>query len=284
MKILNKEKFKEFIAKESGISKEELEKKIEETKKKFPVISEDGLLLFICDELKVDRTKYVEELKIKDISFGHHNIKVVARVKKAHTIARENSPFILRLLLDDSTGEIWAEISGEKAKEYENIAINECVQIERAYVSERRNNIVLIVGEKGSIEKKEDCDLPPVKENVKKILQLETNERANVYGQVERVFPKTSEKSPHSFLMKDETSKIRIVDWKNHQDIKEGMYVKVENARVKENNGRKELHVDTFSRIVLNPPGYKLTDCNRNACFFVLYLLNQWSIRVIKVS
>ena len=62
-----------------------------------------------------------------------------------------------------------------------------------------------------------------------------------------------------SFLIGDETGTIRVVCWGDKaqavNEIKEGDVVKVVSAYVKENNGRKEIHLNDKSKLLLNPPG-----------------------------
>lgn len=61
-----------------------------------------------------------------------------------------------------------------------------------------------------------------------------------------------------SFLIADETSSIRIVLWGSQTDklkeLEKGMVVKVQFAYVKDNQGRKEVHLRDNSNIILNPP------------------------------
>ena len=62
-----------------------------------------------------------------------------------------------------------------------------------------------------------------------------------------------------SFLMADETGKIRVVMWGSQADninnIKEGTIVKIIGSYVKENNSYKELHINEKSKIIIDPPG-----------------------------
>ncbi len=62
-----------------------------------------------------------------------------------------------------------------------------------------------------------------------------------------------------SFIIGDETDSIRVVCWGDKaqavNEIKEGDIVKIVSAYVKENNGRKEIHLNDRSKLLLNPPG-----------------------------
>lgn len=61
-----------------------------------------------------------------------------------------------------------------------------------------------------------------------------------------------------SFVLGDETGTIRIVLWGSQTDrlkeLEKGMVVKVQFAYVKDNLGRKEVHLRDNSNIILNPP------------------------------
>jgi replication factor A1 len=67
-----------------------------------------------------------------------------------------------------------------------------------------------------------------------------------------------------SFIIGDETGTIRITCWGNQADniikIKQDDIVKIVSAYVKENQGRKELHLNDNSRLVINPSGEVIGD------------------------
>jgi len=71
-----------------------------------------------------------------------------------------------------------------------------------------------------------------------------------------------------SFLLGDDTGAIRIVLWGSQADqmkeMQEGTVVRIQDAYVKENmNARKELHLNTNSRIILNPEGETVPEYKR---------------------
>lgn len=69
-----------------------------------------------------------------------------------------------------------------------------------------------------------------------------------------------------SMLIGDETGTIRVVMWGNQADnaAKLGMndVVKVIGAYVRENNGRKEIHLNDKSQLILNPKGETVSEVN----------------------
>ncbi|MBI2134973.1 hypothetical protein HYU09_03205 [Candidatus Woesearchaeota archaeon] len=62
-----------------------------------------------------------------------------------------------------------------------------------------------------------------------------------------------------SFLMADETGKIRVVMWGSQADnihnLKEGTIVKIIGSYVKENSNYIELHLNEKSKLIIDPPG-----------------------------
>ncbi len=62
-----------------------------------------------------------------------------------------------------------------------------------------------------------------------------------------------------AFMMGDETGQIRVVLWnettKQMEKITPGMIVKIVGAQARQNRDRKELHLISKSKLILNPPG-----------------------------
>lgn len=69
-----------------------------------------------------------------------------------------------------------------------------------------------------------------------------------------------------SMLIGDETGAIRVVMWgsqaENIANIKQGFVVKVVGGYVRENNGRKEIHLNDRSQILINPKGETVSEVN----------------------
>jgi replication factor A1 len=65
-----------------------------------------------------------------------------------------------------------------------------------------------------------------------------------------------------SLIIADETGSIRIVMWGDQADrvsqIKENDILKIIGGYVRENQGRKEIHINDRSKLALNPPGEKI--------------------------
>jgi replication factor A1 len=101
---------------------------------------------------------------------------------------------------------------------------------------------------------------------ISKILQGMKNIDAD--GRVVRVFParefktESREGKVGNMLIGDETGSIRVVLWNDMADklamVKEGDIVRIKSAYVRENQGRKELHLGQRSGFALNPPGVNI--------------------------
>jgi len=89
-------------------------------------------------------------------------------------------------------------------------------------------------------------------------------------GKVQQVFPLREFKTDNregkvaSFVVGDETGTIRVVLWGNQADqianIQPGGIVKVLGGYVRENTGRKEIHMNDRSKLVLDPKGETIGD------------------------
>ncbi len=62
-----------------------------------------------------------------------------------------------------------------------------------------------------------------------------------------------------SFILGDETGTIRVAAWGDHADnvkkMKQDMIIKIKSGYVRDNNGRKEVHLGDRSEVILNPEG-----------------------------
>ncbi len=104
---------------------------------------------------------------------------------------------------------------------------------------------------------------PSGKLQIKNVLAGQRN--VEILGKVQRKFEvqefDTGERKGKvgSFLIADETGLIRVVLWnamtENIEKIKEGDIVKVKSGYVRENNNKKEVHLNDKSVLELNPQG-----------------------------
>lgn len=66
-----------------------------------------------------------------------------------------------------------------------------------------------------------------------------------------------------SFIISDETGFIRVLLWNDQTDkfeeITEGDIITIKNGYIRENNGRKELHLNESAEMIINPKGVEIT-------------------------
>lgn len=102
----------------------------------------------------------------------------------------------------------------------------------------------------------------------------------NVIGKVIKMYEVRSFKTKRegkvgSFLMADESGQIRVVMWDTNHiseiekgNLKEDTIIKIDNVYIKENNGYKEIHVGSASKITLNPEGETVNVVKREMPMF----------------
>lgn len=93
-------------------------------------------------------------------------------------------------------------------------------------------------------------------------------------GKVVRVFElrefktDTRQGKVSSMIIGDETGTIRITMWGDQADninsLKEGDIVRIEGGYVRENMGRKEVHLNDRSNLIINPEGVVISDVKEN--------------------
>jgi len=70
-----------------------------------------------------------------------------------------------------------------------------------------------------------------------------------------------------SFIAGDETGTIRFVLWGDQtntiQELAEGTIIKINGGYVKENQGRKEIHINERSKLILNPEGETIAEIKK---------------------
>jgi len=66
-----------------------------------------------------------------------------------------------------------------------------------------------------------------------------------------------------SMMIGDDTGVMRVTMWHKQAEVvnqlKEGDVVKIVGGYVRENNGRRELHLNEISKIIINPPGVEIS-------------------------
>jgi replication factor A1 len=260
----------------TGLTREQVLQKFKEKQKEMSGLLPDlEIMRIVARELEQSR-----RLKIGDLVPGMSGVDLVARVERIYEprkIPRQESLHRLALVLRDETGEIRTVIwdderaGGEKLRLVQSglLKRGEVVEIKNAYVRETADHSPeLCLNLRSSISILPPTDprvkvLPPpeyrrtkVGELVEQLKEVDIVGRVLSTGEV-RAFErggKTGKRS--SFVLGDETGKVRVVLWDDKAEIVKGLrrgdLVLVENARVKWVDGIPELHVSQ-GRVVHNP-------------------------------
>jgi len=91
-----------------------------------------------------------------------------------------------------------------------------------------------------------------------------------------------------SFIIGDETGTIRITCWGDQANNVSGLakdnIVKISSAYVRDNQGRKELHLNDNSKLLVNPPGENIGDISFQAREFDKKKINELTDNVMNVE
>jgi len=83
-----------------------------------------------------------------------------------------------------------------------------------------------------------------------------------IFGVNEFVRQDGSKGKVASFILGDETGEVRVAAWGEHADmvrkIQQDYIIKIKSGYVRDNNGRKEVHLGNRSEIIINPEGEKI--------------------------
>ncbi|MEJ2251986.1 MAG: DUF2240 family protein [Candidatus Lokiarchaeota archaeon] len=255
------------IIEETGLSKKEIEKLVNEKKTELKgLISEEGALFIIAKELGVEvkeNQQFLDEIEIKisDIKPQMKNITLIGRVKQINRINKfkrndGSEGSVGSFLLHDDTGDIRVVLWDDKTTLIKdpNFDINELVKIVNGYAKEGKyNNIEIHLGRLGKIIlSPEDVNykkFPKIEYKAKNINSInpEVHDSVSIEGKIITKFPVNnftkkdgSEGSVCSIKVMDSTGSIRITFWnsdiekiKNYQS---GDYIFIKNLTPRKSN------------------------------------------------
>ena len=152
-----------LIAEKTGMSKEEIERRIEEKKKELSnLISEDGVAHIVAKEFGISLVKRrVHTLKIKNIISNMHNVNVAARVLKkteVSTFKRSDGTEgrVASLYVGDETGIIRVVLWDEETEILSALERGDVVRINNAYTRDNLGRVEIMLGRRGSIIKTDE--------------------------------------------------------------------------------------------------------------------------------
>jgi len=259
------------IIQKTGLSKKEIQKRMEEKKLALKgLISDEGALFIVAKELGVEiqnKNKITSEkieINISDISLNMKNLSLIGRIRETYPVnnfTRKDGTLGLvgSFLLHDSTGDIRIVLWDEKTKIIENdyFQKNELVKIINANIKIGRfNEKEVHIGRNGRIIlSPDDVDYkkyPEIKEQLIFIKDINLNLRSiTISGEISQIYPKHEFKRTdgeigkvRSLVIGDSTGIITVTFW--NQDVEKlseynlGDFVNISNLYPKQNNRNPE--------------------------------------------
>ncbi len=270
---MNIEELIDLIVEKHNISREEIYKLIEEKKKKFKFLTDEGALYLIANELGINLfvTYESKEVRIGEITPDKNYVNVVGKVLRIfqpRTFERKGiQGKVCSLILADNTGRIRLVFWNKDVERYiesGEIKEGDVIKVINASVKENKfGDVELHVTNATTIKTNpEGVDINiPTGENVK-ISQLTPNMyNISLVAKILRILPireiqrfDGSIAKVANIIIADDTGKIRLSIWDENVDLlkklKEGETIKVINAYVRERFGEKELVLSRLGKIV----------------------------------
>jgi len=259
------------IIQKTGLSKKDIQKRMEEKKLALKgLISDEGALFIVAKELGVEiqnKNKITSEkieINISDISLNMKNLSLIGRIRETYPVnnfTRKDGTLGLvgSFLLHDSTGDIRIILWDEKTKIIENdyFQKNELVKIINAYIKIGRfNEKEVHIGRNGRIIlSPDDVDYkkyPEIKEQIISIKDINLNLRSiTISGEISQIYPKHEFKrndgeigKVRSLIIGDSTGIITVTFWnldvEKLSDYNVGDFVNISNLYPKQNNRNPE--------------------------------------------
>lgn len=150
------EKVKERIREQTGLSEKDIEKKVQEKLASLAgLISQDGAIHIIANELGVTLTPSRDQLKIKDVLAGMRNLTLNMRVVKKYEL-REFSKEgragkVASFLGGDETGVIRVTLWNDQTDKFTECEEGTVVQVKEASVKENMGRLELSLGTGGEL-------------------------------------------------------------------------------------------------------------------------------------
>lgn len=190
------------LIEENGISREDIEKKVDEKMNELKgLISKEGAAHIISNELGVKLFDFdKKEFKIKDVIAGLRNLKINCKVIQKYEVRefkKENrSGKFAILFVGDETGTCRVVIWDEKLiKDFEKIKEEDILSLENCYIKQNNDYREIHLGSGAEIKiNPEGIKIDQVAVGVKisfdrkKIIELKAGEFASVFATIVQIF------------------------------------------------------------------------------------------------
>ncbi|RLI12941.1 hypothetical protein DRO35_01675 [Candidatus Bathyarchaeota archaeon] len=231
--------------------------------------------------LEITGIPLMKGTSIRNLVSGLNDVTIVGRVLHVNpirTFIKSNGEEgeMRSLHIADGTGMLRVVVWGDLAKDLDFKVIGKIVRFSHGYVREGYGgNLELNIGSKGKVKISpqdiSEDNIPSFNKFFKKINQIESETRVNIFGRIMNVFPvKTFVREDKSsgkmrkLEVRDETGKVTVILWNNKvdelADAETGKYLGILGAKVRKDiNGRVELHIDRSvdATLLSAPPDLK---------------------------
>jgi replication factor A1 len=200
------EKIKQRIKEQTGMSEKDIDTRVKEKLDSLAgLISQDGAIHIIANELGVTLTPDRDNLKVKDLLPGMRGIMLNLRVVKKYELREFNKEGragkVASFLAGDETGVVRVTLWNEQTDDFAAVTEGMTVQLNQASVKENQNRVELHLGTgselvlnpKGVVVNVNAGATDDRAYTIKKIGELtETDEFVDILGTIVQVFdPRT---------------------------------------------------------------------------------------------
>ena len=145
---LSFEKLVEIIKQKSGLSEEDIKKKVDEKIVQLSdLVSREGAAHIVANQLGISLMDVEKKLKIKNLKAGMRNVEVVGKVIKKFELREftsgERQGKVASLFIGDETGTIRATLWGDMANQISAVKEGDIVKLKNAY-TKLNNNVAEI--------------------------------------------------------------------------------------------------------------------------------------------
>lgn len=274
MEILeNEEELIEKIVSGSDLDREELEDKIKKKQEEYGgLLTKSGAAYSIAKDMDIDLGLKEESLPITEIKelepdLGQANVRGV--VKKITAVREwekdDKKGKVASIEILDNSGETRVSFWNDNCEMLKKIKIGDNIELHNVLIKKREDKIELSFG-RGSnmVTKKNSEGTPEFKEEIITLKELKKDLKdVNCFVRIVRVFPtntfkkKDGREGKVTNIIVTDGKESRLVLWGEQTEwakkLKANDIVKVENAYVKDNNGKLELNMGWNSRLLKNP-------------------------------
>jgi|GEM_PF-627244 len=272
------------LAEVSGLSEDDLRSAIEKKKEDAAGLLTDLGAVYALEKEYGVQSEIGGQVVFTDIAKlqpNVNNVNVVGAIKEIGTVkhfkGEKRAGKLSRIRIADNSGDIAVVFWDKNAEivESDKIEIGTAIMLRNAYTKDALNGgaelhvggLSRVLIDPQNLDKELAAKLPKIKEDMKKIAELQEGDITSVYGRVLYTYPKSefdrsdgSKGQRASLIIEDESGKTRVVLWDASADKVEnftaGDVLKVENAQVRTGNRGTELHIGSRGRIL--PSDHKI--------------------------